>query len=85
MLYCWHFAYQPHLAGLTHLRMCVEQEIARHLRPCTLRAVFGKSKIQNAVHCTDLPEDGLLEVSRKHLLGAQVHEYAQQSWCVRTS
>ncbi|XP_036298944.1 nucleoside diphosphate kinase 7 isoform X1 [Pipistrellus kuhlii] len=40
----------------------MDPEIARHLRPCTLRAVFGKSKIQNAVHCTDLPEDGLLEV-----------------------
>ncbi|EMP34109.1 Nucleoside diphosphate kinase 7 [Chelonia mydas] len=38
------------------------QEIARHLRPGTLRAIFGKNKIQNAVHCTDLPEDGLLEV-----------------------
>lgn len=40
----------------------MDPEIARHLRPCTLRAIFGKSKIQNAVHCTDLPEDGLLEV-----------------------
>ncbi|XP_076205547.1 nucleoside diphosphate kinase homolog 7 isoform X2 [Aptenodytes patagonicus] len=39
-----------------------DPEIARHLRPGTLRAVFGKNKIQNAVHCTDLPEDGLLEV-----------------------
>ncbi|XP_074663884.1 nucleoside diphosphate kinase homolog 7 isoform X4 [Strix aluco] len=39
-----------------------DPEIARHLRPTTLRAVFGKNKIQNAVHCTDLPEDGLLEV-----------------------
>ncbi|RLV99025.1 hypothetical protein DV515_00010233, partial [Chloebia gouldiae] len=36
--------------------------LARHLRPGTLRAVFGTDKIQNAVHCTDLPEDGLLEV-----------------------
>ncbi|CAD7684502.1 unnamed protein product [Nyctereutes procyonoides] len=25
-------------------------------------AIFGKTKIQNAVHCTDLPDDGLLEV-----------------------
>lgn len=41
---------------------CVQQEIARYLRPGTLRAVFGRNKIQNAVHCTDLPEDGLLEV-----------------------
>lgn len=39
-----------------------DPEIARHLRPDTLRAIYGKTKIQNAVHCTDLPEDGLLEV-----------------------
>ncbi|NXG15560.1 NDK7 kinase, partial [Grallaria varia] len=39
-----------------------DPELARLLRPGTLRAVFGKDKIQNAVHCTDLPEDGLLEV-----------------------
>ncbi|XP_005993467.1 nucleoside diphosphate kinase 7 isoform X1 [Latimeria chalumnae] len=39
-----------------------DPEIARHLRPQTLRAVFGKTKAQNAVHCTDLPEDGILEV-----------------------
>ena len=38
------------------------QEIARHLRPRSLRAQFGKDKIMNAVHCTDLPEDALLEV-----------------------
>ena len=40
----------------------VDPEIARHLRPHTLRAKFGTDKIKNAVHCTDLPEDGLLEV-----------------------
>ncbi|KAM3836323.1 nucleoside diphosphate kinase homolog 7 isoform 4-T6 [Vipera latastei] len=39
-----------------------DPEIARYLRPGTIRAHFGKNKIQNAVHCTDLPEDGLLEV-----------------------
>lgn len=39
-----------------------DPEIARHLRPRTLRAKFGKDKIKNAVHCTDLPDDGLLEV-----------------------
>jgi hypothetical protein len=38
------------------------QELARKLRPNTLRAKFGKTKVHNAVHCTDLPEDGLLEV-----------------------
>jgi hypothetical protein len=41
------------------------QEIARHLRPRTLRAQFGKDKIRNALHCTDLPEDGLLEVTTR--------------------
>ena len=40
----------------------VDPEIARHLRPHTLRAMFGTDKIKNAVHCTDLPEDSLLEV-----------------------
>ncbi|XP_063306222.1 nucleoside diphosphate kinase 7 [Pelobates fuscus] len=39
-----------------------DPEIARHLRPKTLRAKFGKTKMKNAVHCTDLPEDAALEV-----------------------
>ena len=39
-----------------------DPEIARHLRPHTLRAKFGVDKIRNAVHCTDLADDGLLEV-----------------------
>lgn len=39
-----------------------DPEIARHLRPGSLRANFGVNKIQNAVHCTDLPEDGPLEL-----------------------
>uniref|UniRef100_A0A4W4G7I6 Nucleoside diphosphate kinase homolog 7 n=1 Tax=Electrophorus electricus TaxID=8005 RepID=A0A4W4G7I6_ELEEL len=39
-----------------------DPEIARHLQPATLRARYGKNKVQNAVHCTDLQEDGLLEV-----------------------
>ncbi|KAK6195667.1 hypothetical protein SNE40_001049 [Patella caerulea] len=39
-----------------------DPEIARHLRPRTLRALFGSDKIRNAVHCTDLPEDGNMEV-----------------------
>ncbi|XP_063811723.1 nucleoside diphosphate kinase 7 isoform X2 [Pseudophryne corroboree] len=39
-----------------------DPDIARHLRPRTLRAQFGKTKVKNAVHCTDLPEDAVLEV-----------------------
>ncbi|XP_067121949.1 nucleoside diphosphate kinase homolog 7 [Centruroides vittatus] len=50
---------------VTKLRQFVgpsDPEIARHLRPTTLRARFGESSAKNAVHCTDLPQDGLLEV-----------------------
>jgi len=39
-----------------------ESEVARHLRPQTLRAKYGVDKIQNAVHCTDLVDDQALEV-----------------------
>lgn len=39
-----------------------DPEIARHLRPRTLRAQYGKTKTQNAIHCTDLPEDAMLEL-----------------------
>ena len=38
-----------------------DPEVARHIRPQTLRARFGVDKLRNAVHCTDLPEDGVLE------------------------
>lgn len=39
-----------------------DPDIARTLRPNTLRAMFGKDRVKNAVHCTDLSEDGVLEV-----------------------
>jgi nucleoside-diphosphate kinase len=39
-----------------------DPEVAKHLRPNTLRAQYGKDRVHNAVHATDLPEDGLLEV-----------------------
>jgi len=38
-----------------------DPEIARAIRPNTIRAAFGVNKVMNAVHCTDLPEDGTLE------------------------
>lgn len=34
---------------------------ARQLRPESIRAQFGVSKVKNAIHCTDLPDDGDLE------------------------
>jgi nucleoside-diphosphate kinase len=39
-----------------------DPEVAKHLRPDTLRAKYGIDRVQNGVHCTDLEEDGLLEV-----------------------
>jgi nucleoside diphosphate kinase len=35
--------------------------IARYIRPNSLRATFGVDKVKNALHCTDLSEDGGLE------------------------
>lgn len=39
-----------------------DPELAKYLRPNTLRAKYGKDKIQNAIHCTDLADDSTLEV-----------------------
>ncbi|KAA0200757.1 Non metastatic cells 7 protein expressed [Fasciolopsis buskii] len=41
----------------------IDPEIARFLRPNTLRAQFGVNKVKNALHCTDLPDDAELEVN----------------------
>jgi nucleoside-diphosphate kinase len=39
-----------------------DPQLAKHVRPDSLRARFGEDKVKNAVHCTDLPEDGATEV-----------------------
>lgn len=41
----------------------LDPELGRVLRPASLRAVFGSSKVHNAVHCTDLAEDAELETT----------------------
>ncbi len=38
-----------------------DPQIAKVIRAQTLRAKYGQDKIKNAVHCTDLEEDGPLE------------------------
>jgi nucleoside-diphosphate kinase len=38
-------------------------EIAKKLEPQSLRAKYGIDRVQNAVHCTDLDEDGPLETN----------------------
>lgn len=39
-----------------------DPDLAKTLRKGTIRAELGKDRVRNAVHCTDLPEDGVLEV-----------------------
>ena len=57
-------------------RRTERSEIARTIRPESLRARFGEDKQFNAVHCVDLPEDGPLEVdfffnlSHRHTIAA---------------
>ena len=39
-----------------------DPEIAKHLRPdTTIRARFGEDRVCNAIHCTDLEEDGVID------------------------
>lgn len=38
-----------------------DPEIAKTLRPDTIRARYGEDRVCNAMHCTDLPEDGVIE------------------------
>ena len=39
-----------------------DPEICKLIKKNTIRARFGVDRIKNAVHSTDLPEDGVLEV-----------------------
>lgn len=36
--------------------------MAKELHPDTIRGKFGRDRIRNAIHCTDLPKDGIIEV-----------------------
>ena len=39
-----------------------DPEISKYLKPDTIRAKFGIERVRNVVHCTDMPEDGVIEV-----------------------
>ena len=39
-----------------------DPDIAKALRPDTIRAKFGQNTVYNAVHCTDLEEDATIEI-----------------------
>lgn len=47
--------------GLRELAGPYDPEIARALRPSTIRARFGVNSVKNAVHVTDVTVDGPLE------------------------
>jgi nucleoside-diphosphate kinase len=36
-------------------------EVAKELYPDTIRAHVGKDRTRNAIHCTDLPKDSVME------------------------
>ena len=38
-----------------------EVDMAKELRPNSIRGKFGENGARTGVHCTDLPEDGPLE------------------------
>jgi nucleoside-diphosphate kinase len=40
----------------------MDPDLARKLRPQSLRARYGVDKVHNAIHCTDLPEDATMEL-----------------------
>ena len=54
----------PQTVVATFRELCGPQDpaMAKTLRPKTLRARFGETLARNGVHCTDLTEDGPLEV-----------------------
>lgn len=39
-----------------------DSQLAKQIRPTSLRAKFGANQVKNAVHCTDLQEDSKLEL-----------------------
>jgi nucleoside-diphosphate kinase len=42
--------------------LCHHNRYAKQLRPTSLRALYGRDDVCNAVHSTDLADDAALEV-----------------------
>ncbi|KAF0708306.1 hypothetical protein AaE_013269 [Aphanomyces astaci] len=49
--------------------------VARELAPTTLRGIYGHTNMQNAVHCTDSPEDGSLETQFFFRVAGIIHMF----------
>jgi nucleoside-diphosphate kinase len=58
------YAPAPHdsVAALRAVAGASDPEVARLLHKHSIRAKLAQNKVKNVVHCTDLPEDGALEV-----------------------
>lgn len=49
------------VASFRRLAGPLDPQVAKELRLGSIRSTYGLDRVQNAVHCTDLPEDGVLE------------------------
>lgn len=60
---CWALEVRAENAVAALRALCGphDPEVCRVLFPNTIRAKFGSDRVMNAVHCTDLAEDGPLE------------------------
>ncbi|KAJ9460936.1 Nucleoside diphosphate kinase [Diplonema papillatum] len=60
---CWVMEVQAEDPVRSFRELCGprDPDVAKTLRPHTLRAKYGVNRVENAIHCTDLPEDGVLE------------------------
>ena len=36
-------------------------DIAKEIRPQSIRGKYGETNVRSAIHCTDLPTDGVIE------------------------
>ena len=61
MLFIWISSTSDVVAQFRELTGPLSPELARVLRPKSLRALFGRDIALNGIHCTDLLDDGEME------------------------